>query len=46
MLARASLEGRVKVGKMITKQFPLEATNDGSAALGRGESVGSTVVIP
>ena len=46
MLARAYLEGRLKLDAMISARIPLEAINDGFAALKRGETVRSVVMFP
>jgi S-(hydroxymethyl)glutathione dehydrogenase / alcohol dehydrogenase len=44
MLARAYLEGRLKLDEMISARIPLEAINEGFAALKRGETVRSVVM--
>jgi S-(hydroxymethyl)glutathione dehydrogenase/alcohol dehydrogenase len=44
LLARAYLEGRLKLDEMISARIPLEAINDGFAALKRGETVRSVVM--
>jgi len=44
LLARAYLEGRLKLDPMISARIPLEAINDGFAALKRGETVRSVVM--
>jgi S-(hydroxymethyl)glutathione dehydrogenase / alcohol dehydrogenase len=46
LLARAYLEGRLKLDEMISARIPLEAINDGFAALKRGETVRSVVMFP
>jgi S-(hydroxymethyl)glutathione dehydrogenase/alcohol dehydrogenase len=43
MLARAYLDGALKLDEMISARIPLEAINDGFAALRRGEAVRSVV---
>lgn len=45
LLARAYLEGRLKLDEMISARIPLEAINDGFAALKRGETVRSVVML-
>jgi len=45
LLARACLEGRLKLDAMISARIPLEAINDGFAALKRGETVRSVVML-
>jgi S-(hydroxymethyl)glutathione dehydrogenase/alcohol dehydrogenase len=44
LLARAYLEGRLKLDEMISARIPLEAIEDGFAALKRGETVRSVVM--
>jgi S-(hydroxymethyl)glutathione dehydrogenase/alcohol dehydrogenase len=44
LLARAYLEGRLKLDEMISARIPLEAINDGFAALKRGDTVRSVVM--
>jgi S-(hydroxymethyl)glutathione dehydrogenase/alcohol dehydrogenase len=44
LLARAYLEGRLKLDPMISARIPLEAINQGFAALKRGETVRSVVM--
>jgi S-(hydroxymethyl)glutathione dehydrogenase / alcohol dehydrogenase len=44
LLARAYLEGALKLDEMISARIPLEAINDGFAALKRGETVRSVVM--
>ena len=44
LLARAYLEGRLKLDEMISARIPLEAINDGFAALKRGETVRSVIM--
>lgn len=44
LLARAYLEGALKLDEMIAARIPLEAINDGFAALKRGETVRSVVM--
>jgi S-(hydroxymethyl)glutathione dehydrogenase/alcohol dehydrogenase len=44
MLARAYLDGRLKLDEMISARIPLEQINDGFAALKRGETVRSVVM--
>jgi len=46
LLARAYLEGRLKLDELISARIPLEAINDGFAALKRGETVRSVVMFP
>ena len=43
LLARAYLDGALKLDEMISARIPLEAINDGFAALRRGEVVRSMV---
>jgi S-(hydroxymethyl)glutathione dehydrogenase/alcohol dehydrogenase len=44
LLARAYLDGTLKLDEMISARIPLEAINDGFAALKRGETVRSVVM--
>jgi S-(hydroxymethyl)glutathione dehydrogenase/alcohol dehydrogenase len=44
LLARAYLDGALKLDEMISTRIPLEAINDGFAALKRGETVRSVVM--
>ena len=44
LLARAYLEGRLRLDEMISARIKLEAINDGFAALKRGETVRSVVM--
>jgi S-(hydroxymethyl)glutathione dehydrogenase/alcohol dehydrogenase len=44
LLARAYLEGRLKLDEMISARIGLAAINDGFAALKRGETVRSVVM--
>ncbi len=44
LLARAYLDGALKLDEMISARIPLEAINDGFAALRRGETVRSVVM--
>ncbi len=44
LLARAYLEGRLKLDEMISARIPLDAINEGFAALKRGETVRSVVM--
>jgi S-(hydroxymethyl)glutathione dehydrogenase/alcohol dehydrogenase len=44
LLARAYLDGTLKLDEMISARIPLEAINDGFAALKRGETVRSVVL--
>jgi S-(hydroxymethyl)glutathione dehydrogenase/alcohol dehydrogenase len=44
MLARAYLDGKLKLDEMISARIGLEQINDGFAALKRGETVRSVVV--
>jgi S-(hydroxymethyl)glutathione dehydrogenase/alcohol dehydrogenase len=44
MLARAYLDGKLKLDEMISARIGLEQINDGFAALRRGETVRSVVV--
>ncbi len=44
LLARAYLDGALKLDEMISARIPLEAINDGFAALKRGETVRSVVM--
>ncbi|MEJ0015465.1 MAG: Zn-dependent alcohol dehydrogenase [Acetobacteraceae bacterium] len=44
LLARAYLDGSLKLDEMISAHIPLEAINDGFAALKRGETVRSVVM--
>lgn len=44
LLARAYLDGALKLDEMISARIPLEAINDGFAALKRGEAVRSVVM--
>ncbi|HTW72884.1 MAG TPA: Zn-dependent alcohol dehydrogenase [Acetobacteraceae bacterium] len=46
LLARAYLEGRLKLDEMISARIELAAINDGFAALKRGETVRSVVMFP
>lgn len=43
MLARAYLEGALKLDEMISRRIALEEINDGFAALKRGETIRSVV---
>ena len=44
LLARAYLDGRLQLDEMISARIPLEAINEGFAALKRGETVRSVVM--
>src|SRR5579871_234004 len=44
MLARAALEGRLKLGDLISARIPLEQVNEGFDALKRGEAIRSVVL--
>jgi S-(hydroxymethyl)glutathione dehydrogenase/alcohol dehydrogenase len=44
LLARAYLDGTLRLDEMISARIPLEAINDGFAALKRGETVRSVVL--
>jgi S-(hydroxymethyl)glutathione dehydrogenase/alcohol dehydrogenase len=44
LLARAYLDGTLKLDEMISARIPLESINDGFAALKRGETVRSVVM--
>lgn len=44
LLARAYLDGALKLDEMISARIPLEAINEGFAALKRGETVRSVVI--
>ena len=44
MLARAYLDGRLKLDQLITRRIALDEINDGFAALKRGEAIRSVVV--
>ncbi len=44
MLARAYLDGKLKLDEMISARIPLEQINEGFAALKRGETVRSVVM--
>ena len=44
LLARAYLDGKLKLDEMISARIPIEAINDGFAALKRGETVRSVVM--
>jgi S-(hydroxymethyl)glutathione dehydrogenase/alcohol dehydrogenase len=44
LLAQAYLDGALKLDEMISARIPLEAINDGFAALQRGETVRSVVM--
>ena len=44
MLAQAYLDGKLKLDEMISARIPLEAINEGFAALKRGETVRSVVM--
>jgi S-(hydroxymethyl)glutathione dehydrogenase/alcohol dehydrogenase len=44
LLARAYLDGTLKLDEMISARIPLEAINEGFAALRRGETVRSVVM--
>ncbi len=44
MLARAYLDGRLKLDQLITRRIVLDEINDGFAALKRGEAIRSVVV--
>jgi S-(hydroxymethyl)glutathione dehydrogenase/alcohol dehydrogenase len=44
LLAQAYLDGSLKLDEMISARIPLEAINDGFAALKRGETVRSVVM--
>jgi S-(hydroxymethyl)glutathione dehydrogenase/alcohol dehydrogenase len=44
MLARSYLDGGLKLDEMISARIPLEAINDGFAALKRGETVRSVIM--
>jgi len=44
LLARAYLDGRLKLDELISRRIGLEEINDGFAALGRGETIRSVVV--
>ncbi len=44
LLAQAYLDGRLQLDEMISARIPLEAINDGFAALKRGETVRSVVM--
>ena len=46
LLARAYLEGRLKLDEMISARIDLAAINDGFAALKRGETIRSVVMFP
>jgi S-(hydroxymethyl)glutathione dehydrogenase/alcohol dehydrogenase len=46
LLARAYLDGRLKLDEMISARISLAQVNDGFAALKRGETVRSVVVFP
>ncbi len=43
MLARAYLDGRLKLDELITARLPLERINDGFAAMARGEGIRTVV---
>ncbi len=44
LLARAYLDGRLKLDELISRHIPLDEINDGFAALQRGETIRSVVV--
>ncbi len=46
LLARAYLDGTLKLDEMISARIPLEAINEGFAALKRGETVRSVILFP
>jgi S-(hydroxymethyl)glutathione dehydrogenase/alcohol dehydrogenase len=46
LLARAYLDGTLKLDEMISARIPLEAINEGFAALKRGETVRSVIMFP
>jgi S-(hydroxymethyl)glutathione dehydrogenase / alcohol dehydrogenase len=43
LLAQAYLDGALRLDEMISARIPLEAINDGFAALKRGETVRSVI---
>ena len=44
LLARAYLDGRLKLDELISRRIALDEINDGFAALQRGETIRSVVV--
>ena len=46
LLARAYLDGTLKLDEMISARIPLEAINEGFAALKRGETIRSVIMFP
>jgi S-(hydroxymethyl)glutathione dehydrogenase/alcohol dehydrogenase len=46
LLARAYLDGTLKLDEMISTRIPLTAINEGFAALKRGETVRSVIMFP
>ena len=46
MLARAYLDGKLKLDEMISAHIRLEDINEGFAALKRGETIRSVVMFP